>query len=192
MYTISEVNIDQIAGKNAEWYLFLLEDNLTDPFRKELYDNVGYLAENIGPNNWIGRGHEHKKDEFASAIFHRYKLYLSDDFPTFDRFLRPAILVTNAVPPAEGLADEEFKKIIRITFYLSQKYKTPGSISDFLTNLSLTVKNPDALETLKSFNEKKFMETWGRIIDCVEIKFSILGIASININKIIKLACQGK
>jgi hypothetical protein len=188
MITISEVNIDQIASKKANWYLILLEDNLTDPLRRELYDNVDFLADAVCPNNWVVRGHKNKKDEFFSAIFHRYRLYLSDY--SFENFPRPTILVTNTVPPAEGITNADFEKIIRIVFPLTQKYVRPGSISDFLNNLSRTVRRPDALESLVAFNEKKFIETWGWILDCFELKPSFLGVFSFDVKEFFKQALK--
>lgn len=188
MITISEVNIDEIASKTAQWYLILLEDNLTDVFRRELYDNVDYLADAIGTKNWVVRGHKNKKDEFFSAIFHRYRLYLGD-YP-FEKFPRPAILVTNSVPPSTDIPDEEFDKIIRIVFPLAPRFVKPGSVSDFLKNIAITVNKPDAINLLSELNEKSFMETWGWVFDCFEVKPSFLGIASFDVKEFIKQVAQ--
>jgi hypothetical protein len=184
MKTLSTTNLDEIFVRNANWYLILLEDYWNDPFRDELNQNIGHFAETVCPKNWVIRGHLLQRDEFFSAIYHRYRLYLGEY--TFTKFPRPAILVTNAAPPAENIPNEEADKIIRIVFPLAEHYVKAGSISDFLRNISDTLQREDALETLKSYNKKKFIDTWGWVFDFFEIKPTFLGIVSIDIKALIK------
>lgn len=179
MITISEINIDELKSKDANWYVILLEDNWKDDFRNELYDNVDTLADEVGPKNWVVRGHKNRKDEFFKAIFARYKLDQSHH--EIEKFPRPAILITDTVPSADGQEEENFKRIL---FPLAKQYVKAGTVSDFLKNLAETLRHPDAKEALEGLSEEKFVKSWGWILTCFELKPNFMGVG-LNLNALI-------
>jgi hypothetical protein len=68
--------------------------------------------------------------------------------------------------------------LIRIVVPLQEFYAKPGDTANFLKDLAVTLKEPDAAQQLKEFDKKRLETTWGWITQYAPRGIVALGVAA--------------
>ena len=178
--TMTVSDIAKVPTEGYDWYVFILDDKWDDPFREELRGNIETLGNEVGRDNLVVQGFD--RMDFDSQVFHRYRLYLQEH--QFDFFPLPSIVVSNIPPPEIEVDNEEIKNSVLLIFHLSDQYIRPGSISDFLGELSRTLRNPKAEQVFMKPDKTSFQALWGWIDKYFEIKPEFLGIG-VDVNQML-------
>jgi hypothetical protein len=159
------------SGAACQWYLFLLEDNWQDQFRRELADNFPNLAREVGARALVVRGAN--PEHFYDQVFYKYAL--RDRGMKQESFALPALLITDT-PPTEIKEDRsrvERAKIIILP--LAEHYRRAGSISDLLRDVARAMRDPNSFKALDSLEKTELDRCWGWMTRYFELKPQFLG-----------------
>lgn len=162
-----------VSSGKYNWYVYFLDDDMKDDLRKELRDNFDIVGKGIGIQNLAIRGYD--PTPFSSQVYTHYFPYLYKKFPSWKEFPIPSLLLTNISP--DLVKPDQLPDGITMVLPIVKGYVRPGSISDLLKDLMVTLKNPDSMTSLLEKDEPSFMKTWGWIRKYFEIKPSFMGIS---------------
>jgi hypothetical protein len=142
----------KIPSEGFDYYIFLLYDGWMDDFRLEFEDNFENLAREVGTETLVIRGFDREK--FSNEVISLYRLNI-------DSRSLPALLVTDIAPSNIDRITQNNKNINIIFIPLESIYKKPGSITKLLKFVAQTLKDKNAMESLKSRNPVEIEHRWG-------------------------------
>lgn len=122
-----------------EWYIFLLQDGLSDQLRSEIENNFDQLGRSVGEEAVVIRGYDPQR--FRREVQEAY----AGIYPRLQQIRPPALFVTDLSPAR--LSDPEAGGRFMI-FPLSNFRQDEGSVADFLSSMVDALGNADALAAL--------------------------------------------
>lgn len=173
-------NLSTIPSKGYSWYVFFLLDKWSDPLREEVKNNFDQFAAEVGSDCLAVRGTD--RVSFYNQILDSELMKLT---PKGEHPPLPALIVSNYSPgsmdDSSGIKDMRNAKLM--IFPLAAKYIRPGSITEFLQDLAITLKDgsPEELKTKEEMEKK-----WRWLVKYFELKPSFFGFFQVNVNQILE------
>jgi hypothetical protein len=173
-------DIATIPSQNFSWYVLFLEDAFDDPIKSELSSNVIALGHEIGPHALAVRGYE--PDKFFESAHETLTLYQPE---WAKKIVRPALLVSDT-PPAQLLSDSAKLGSARLILVPLANFRgqPPGALTDFLRQLSATLRDPDAIRALSQLEPSAVAKHWRWLSKYVVLKPSFMGFGA-DLNKML-------
>lgn len=167
-------NIARIPSEGFDYFLFLLEDDWSDDLRREFAENFDTLAKEVGTDTLVIRGSD--RTAFSYAIFEAYDL----DMHT----VLPALFITDTAPNKIGEGTKKLANAKAIVISLENQYTRPGSVTKLLRHAANTLRDKEAIESLKSLDRSRIEQRWGWL-RYFELKPNFVGFG-LNINQIVE------
>jgi len=173
-------DIATIPAQGFSWYVLFLEDTFEDPIKQELSTNFLALGHESGPHALVVRGYDVNK--FYDSAYEAVTLH---DRQWAEKMVRPALLISDT--PPRHLFDDPATlakaKLILVPL-TSFRGKPPGTMTDFLRQLSKALRDPDAIRLLSKLEPSAFARTWGWLAQYVDVKPSFMGFG-LNVDRIL-------
>lgn len=149
-----------------DWYIFLLQDGLSDGLRDEIERNFDLLGRALGEPSVIIRGYDPQRlrREVQEAYAAMYS-HLGGVSP-------PALFVTDLAP---GRLHEPNVGGRFMVFPLRGFRQTNGSVADFLSSLAESLSDPEAVEALKESRSGRFERCWQWVARYLVLRPSFMG-----------------
>jgi len=146
-----------IPSTGFNYYVFFLHDYWNDELRHEFEDNFENLARGVGTDTVVIRGFDPEK--FAEEVYRFYKPYIEHSYLLGSL---PALLITDTPPSLlDYIPPKKRPKNRIILIPLESVYKKPGSITNILKYVAQTLKDGNAMESLKAANPFDIERKWG-------------------------------
>jgi hypothetical protein len=134
-----------------EWYIFLLQDGLSDQLRTEIETNFDRLGQIVGENAVVIRGYD--PQGFRREVHEAY----GGMYPRLQEVSPPALFVTDVPPARLGDAKAAGRFIV---FPLRGFRREDGSVADFLSSLADALADPEAIAALEQSPPGLFERRW--------------------------------
>jgi hypothetical protein len=134
-----------------EWYIFLLQDGLSDQLRSEIEENFDQLARVVGEEVVVIRGYDPQR--FRRQVQEAY----SGMYPRLQEVRPPALFVTDLAPAR--LQEPELAGRFMV-FPLQGFRREDGSVADFLSSLADALADPQAVAALEASQSGLFERRW--------------------------------
>lgn len=179
---------------NFKWYVLVLEDVWNDKLREELTQNFETFSSEVGSNVLVVRGL--KPAAFYDTIVSIYDLPNRLWVPNKKLHYPPppALLITDTSPslllPFDAERNiprdvEPYQNNLKIILLpLAENFVRPGSITEILKQLSITLRSDQLLEALSSQNTSVLSNAWSWFTHYFEVKPNFLGFG-VNILKLV-------
>lgn len=160
-----------VPGKERGFdrHVFLLDSEWEDDRRRELLDNVTRFAGEVGRRVLVVQGYEPK--QFTYEVLRAYGL----EDEAAKGALSLALLISDVSPDDLMSQPGSKSKPVSVVLHLSELYSGHGSVTEVLREVAQTVKEPDALEVLRTMDRRRIKDRWGWISRYLEIKPSFFG-----------------
>ena len=168
-------DIGKIPSSGFDWYIYLLEDGLSDEGRNQLATNFEKLGQAVGPDALVVRGYDPLS--FKNEVQEAY----SGVYEFLGPVLPPALLVSDTAPANLARARETAYVMV---FQLTKLSQSHGSVAEFLSALINALRDPESMEALKTQDPSMVRRIWGWLSRYVNLQPGIFG-CSMNVNKAI-------
>lgn len=176
-------DIARIPSQGFEWYVFVLLDGWSDPFRDEIEKNFDRLVAAVGRDCLVVRGAE--PEGFYNQVLNSELMTLATE--KNKRPALPSLIVSNRPPISmnehTGIKSMDDAKIM--IFPLAEKYVKPGSVTSFLQKLAENIKEKSLDEIENDQDQARLKSKWRWLIEYLELKPNFYGFG-INLNKVLE------
>ena len=178
--SIVATNIGSIPKSGFDWYITFIELDFEPKIQKEINSYFNEFGKSIGTKAIAIRGYDPKN--FRDSVFEASALY-NDKW--HQKINTTSLIVTNKNPEIAFSTEAELDNSKILVFPLTETFKAHGSILPLLKDLSESLVNGGAIDTLENLkvdnvtgelsDENVFVEAWDWLCDYSELKPGFFG-----------------